>query len=124
MTDTDQDIAVAADDPLFGGDTARIADTVTDEAGDPLDLTSAQTVEFEIFDELGGTSQLTKTDSDSAVTITGADDNVAQIDLTESETEDLAPARGAEYYEYRVRVVDVDGDPDTVTTGDLAVRAS
>lgn len=124
MTDVNQDIGVDSSDPLFGGDNARIRDPVTDESGDPKDLSTAQTVEFEVFDELGGTSQLKYTDGDSELSITGSGDNIVQVDLSQSDTDDLAPSDGMAFYEYRVRVKDNSGDRDTVTIGDFAVRAS
>lgn len=123
MTDMNQDIGVAEADPLYGGDTARITAKITDQTDSALDLSSAQTVEFEVFDELGGTSQLKKTDSDSDVTVTGANNNVVTIDLTTADTAALAPDRHANDYEYRIRVTDADGDTDTTTTGALIVRA-
>jgi hypothetical protein len=123
MTDTNQDIAVVDTDPLYGGDGALIIVTVRDSDGSSQSLAATSDIEFEILDNFGGTSHLKKTRGDASVSISGDNYEVLEVKLTPTETEALAPTAGAAYYDWRVRV-NAEDDWDTVTTGDICVRAA
>lgn len=124
MTDTNQTIG-SDSDPLFGGDTATLEVTVTDASDSAFDLSTAASLDFEVFrDALGdGTADLDYDDGDAALSVTGGSNDVVEVALSQSDTQGLAPDRGLTTYHWRVRVTDADGDRDTVATGELIVRA-
>lgn len=120
MTETNQDIPPSDDDPLFEDDEIIIRDTINDSDGNALDLSGAS-VEFYVYDgDFGATPILSLTDTDSQVS---SDSNPIEITLSETELSTLAPDTGLKTYQYRIRVVTIEGTPDTVTTGKLSVNA-
>ncbi|QLH77446.1 hypothetical protein HZS55_09125 [Halosimplex rubrum] len=99
---------------MYSGDSQSIRATVTDEAGDPVDLSSSD-LTFVLAED--GSAAVTKTTGDG-ISVTGADDNVAVVDLDAEDTDDLDGA-----YDIELQQTDSGGNVATLTRGTLSIKS-
>jgi len=115
MTQTNQDVE------LWAGDTKQLVVTVTDDAGDPKDLTGA-TVRWILQGRPADSSPLLDKDNDAkgGVTIVDAAGGVFRVDLSPEDTEELSPRT----YYHEAEVTDASGNISTVLIGSLVIHRS
>jgi hypothetical protein len=115
MTETDQDFTV----PQRNARTVAI--TVTDDAGDPEDVSNFD-IEWRLSDRYGDTALVSKGPNSADITVTGTDTNVVEVFLSGGEggDTDLGPGE----YTHELRVTDGNGDPYSVTQGTVTVFES
>lgn len=122
MTDSGQHIPEDSRDKFVAGNTAIIADTVTNPDGTSKDLTGA-TVRFALAEYPGAPPEVQKDSTTSDVTITDATNGELEITLHPEDTEGLGDAE-TEAYHYEIEVEDQNGHVSTVTTGQFHITAS
>lgn len=74
--------------------------------------------EFRLYDFRGGPTLVTKADADSGVQITGP--STIEIELDPNDTNQLQLHFEENFY-YTVAVIDDEGDPHTVTAGNITI---
>lgn len=99
---------------MFSGDDKTLQVTVTDEDGDPVDLTSA-TIKWQCTRSLGKASAISKTTT-NGITITGASTGQFEVTLTDTDTESLAGT-----YQHEAQVTFSDGTISTVLSGTMNI---
>ena len=106
---------------IHAGDDLTLQVSVTDDAGQPVNLTGAQ-VAWQASrgraDRFSSTAVLAKA-SGTGITVTDAAGGVFEVDLAAADTAGL---RGAFYHE--AKVTDAAGDKSTVFTGTMTVLPS
>jgi|GEM_PF-4150342 len=99
---------------MYSGDDQTIEITVTDDAGDPVDLSGSE-LTFVIAED--GSAEVTKATADGDISITGANNNVATIQLDASDTDDLDGA-----YHIELQQTDSGNNVATLTRGTLSIK--
>lgn len=115
MTETDQDFTV----PQRNARTVAI--TVTDDAGDPEDV-SAYDIEWRLTDRYGETALVSKGPGSGDIRVTGTDNNVVEVALSGGTGGDTD--LGAGEYSHELRVTDGSGDPYSTTQGTVTITES
>lgn len=101
---------------MFAGDDKTLQVTVTDEDGDPVNLTAAS-IKWQCARSLGKASAISKTaTSGGGITITGAATGDFEVTLDDTDTEDLAGT-----YQHEAEVTFSDGTISTVLSGTMKV---
>ncbi|TKX84222.1 hypothetical protein EXE43_20105, partial [Halorubrum sp. SS5] len=95
MTTTGQEIPPSNDGPYIAGDTLLITLSVTDDNGDPIDLSAAD-VEFAVAPYRGGPTLIEKTVGDG-ITITDPANGEIEIRVNGVDTSSLGAADGRAY---------------------------
>lgn len=101
---------------MYSGDSQTVKITVTDDDGNPVDLSGSQELTFAVARY--GTTEVTKTLSGGGITVTGSDNNVATIQLDASETADLEGE-----FDIELQQTDGGGNVATLTRGVLTIEA-
>ena len=105
---------MATDFSMSSGDTKNISITITDSAGDAVDLTGATSI-WAIYS--GGTALLTKTSAAGAITYGGASTNVATVAVAAADTESIAGG----VYRHELEITDTSGNVSTACSGTVVI---
>jgi hypothetical protein len=108
------------DDRYIAGDTLTLEVTVTNDSGDPKDLTEADVV-FALA-EYSSQDPLIEKTIGSGVDLVSPADGRLNVQISGSETSELGTARGQEYY-YEITIRDNSKREATVTTGEWTIHA-
>ena len=119
MAEVNQNVGTTASAPVHRGTTIRMAVSVTDSAGDPLDLTSVVSISYGVFGispskDPEAPPLITKSIG-SGVSVTNAAGGVFQVTLAPNDTIGLW---AGDYY-HRAILVDGAGDRYVAMTGTL-----
>lgn len=117
---TGQPIPPPSEGPYIAGDTLLIDLQITDDNGDPYNLTDADLV-FTVAPYRGGPTVIEKTDGEG-ITLVDAVNGEITIRVNADDTESLGNADG-QSYPYDVAVIDDAGDRHTVITGEWTITA-
>ena len=118
MTETGQDVT------LYAGDDKALLFTISDEGGDPLDLTG-YALSFVMrgpgFVVAVAKSTVSESDPDSGgIEVVSAEDGTLRVTLTHSDTADLAPVE----HPYQLEGTDGSGNVSTLAAGTVTVLRS
>lgn len=114
MAETGQDAVI------YAGNNASLNLTLTDAAGEPIDLTGA-TLEWGWAPRDATAATLTKSSTASAkIDITDAEGGLATVFIVPADT---AALTGCEY-RHEVRITDATGAVETLLTGIVTIRPS
>jgi hypothetical protein len=119
MTATDETVPDRGEE-YIEGDTARLVVTVTDDAGDAVNLTGA-TAAFALARTRGGDPLVTKSTDGGGITLTDPANGELTITIDGADTADLGSPRGRRHY-YEVTIRDGSGQTVTVTTGTWTIH--
>lgn len=117
---TTQAIPPSGTGPYIAGDTLIVELQITDDNGDPLNISDAD-ITFTVAPYRGGEAVIKKTDSDGIDLVDAANGEI-EIRINGDDTASLGTADG-KTYPYDVVVVDDTGDRHTVTIGEWTITA-
>lgn len=103
---------------LYAGDDKLLTVTVTDGEGEPVDLTGAQKIRWQLGKGPGKTPIVEKA-LGQGIEVTDGPGGIFTVTLDSADTEAL---KGSYYHE--AEVIDEDGNVSTVLTGTVTIEAT